>query len=407
MSEPGDELELQALQRELDDAFATTRPRRGFEDELWVRMQRRAPFGMRLRHGLAGFIGGVRAVPPAAAVATLLVVALAGGILYLGAHPHVGGGASSGAPAELSQGGGRNNGTAQNPNQAGADRFGRLPSPQFGSSASPPPAVVGATATPYYGPASVTWAGTLTLTITAAPVYRYQEPSSAAADQFVSTLGAVLTGRPSGFLGEYESSDYTLKVRGTVQAPPQSPAYFIFSAPSMPPIESPGAAPADIALMFLAARGLVPQWPYTVDVQLSNGLTSVRFLRQFPADQYGPAALVDVNGDRYGLEVDLDGNRPVLASGPLPLGMDVAEYPIITADEAIAGALGEPPAMPAGTGAPAVQLTHAELVYVLVPAGDHSFYEPAFLFSGTFELNGVTYEKRILISAVQGSLLSS
>ena len=48
MSEPED-LELEALQRQLDDAFETTRPRAGFEDELWTRMQSRRPAGTRLR----------------------------------------------------------------------------------------------------------------------------------------------------------------------------------------------------------------------------------------------------------------------------------------------------------------------------------------------------------------------
>jgi hypothetical protein len=50
-----------------------------------------------------------------------------------------------------------------------------------------------------------------------------------------------------------------------------------------------------------------------------------------------------------------------------------------------------------------VALTQAELVYVLVPAGDHSFYEPAFLFSGTFKLNGQTLTKRVLVPAVDPS----
>ena len=43
MSENGQELELQALERQLDDAFETTRPRPGFEDELWLRMQSARP----------------------------------------------------------------------------------------------------------------------------------------------------------------------------------------------------------------------------------------------------------------------------------------------------------------------------------------------------------------------------
>ena len=33
-------------------------------------------------------------------------------------------------------------------------------------------------------------------------------------------------------------------------------------------------------------------------------------------------------------------------------------------------------------------------------AGDHSFYEPAYLFSGTFTHNGTTYVKRVLVPAI-------
>jgi hypothetical protein len=53
-----------------------------------------------------------------------------------------------------------------------------------------------------------------------------------------------------------------------------------------------------------------------------------------------------------------------------------------------------------------VRLTKAELVYKLVWAGDHSFYEPAFLFSGTFTDHGVVKVKRILVAAVGPSFLS-
>jgi hypothetical protein len=103
--------------------------------------------------------------------------------------------------------------------------------------------------------------------------------------------------------------------------------------------------------------------------------------------------------------VDLSGNRPVLASGLLPMSLDVADYKIISADDAVraalasSGAIGAAPATPA----PVVQLTQAELVYVLVPAGDHSFYEPAFLFSGTYTLNGQSHTKRVLVPAVDPS----
>src|ERR1700737_557291 len=80
-----EDLELEALQRKLDDAFETTRPRVGFEDELWTRMQAHRPAGTRLRDAWLGFVQGIRAVPavPTAAVAALLVVAIGAGVVTM------------------------------------------------------------------------------------------------------------------------------------------------------------------------------------------------------------------------------------------------------------------------------------------------------------------------------------
>ena len=407
MSEQNDdELELQALRRQLDDAFATTRPRRGFDEELWARMQARRPATSRLAAAFAAAGRAVRAVPPApvAAIAAVLVVVIAVGLIGLNL-PHGGGGNAASAPANDRFG--ANNGTA-------AGQFGRLPSPQFSS--APRTVPKGATQGPstsvpapadYAGPMTVSWTGQLNVPVTSVPVYRYAEPSTGVADQFASALGAVLTGRPSGFLGSYDSADYTLKVRGTVAAPPQGPAYFVLSMPNLPAVATVGG-PDQAALEFLAEHNLVPSWAYTVDVQPgSAGLTRVTLQRQFDAGADGTAYLVDSNGARYGLEVDLDGARPVTASGPLPLAMDTANYPIIASDAAVRAALATSTAGPgAPSTTPALKLDQAELVYVLVPAGAHSFYEPAYLFSGSLVYNGVTYSKRLLIPAIDPSQLS-
>jgi hypothetical protein len=62
----------------------------------------------------------------------------------------------------------------------------------------------------------------------------------------------------------------------------------------------------------------------------------------------------------------------------------------------------------AGSGnAPAVALTNAELVYSLVVAGDHSFYEPSILFTGSFKVNGTSYVKHVLVPAVDPSQRTS
>ena len=406
MSEPEEELELKAIQRQLDDAFETTRPRPGFEDDLWLRMQSRRPFAVRLRDSIAGLVQGIRAAPavPLASVAAVLVVLIGVGIFSLSGLGRGGGALTSSGSIEALSGG--SNRAVAGPQGS----YGRLPSPVIAprgvdlgpqsSQTAPAP-----TTAAYAGPVTLTWAGQLNVSVGTAPVFRYSEPSTTAADQFASSLGAALERRPSGLLGLYTASDYTLTVRGTVQAPAQAPAYFILTAPSLPSVSAAGAQPADIAELFLAEHSLAPQWPYTTAVDGTSDQLKVHFLRQFDAPGYGLAYLVDAGGNRYGLEVDLNGSRPVLASGPLPLNIDSAPYPIISADQAVRAALAtaSPPQAANPVAPVAVQLTSAELVYVLAPAGNHSFYEPAFLFSGSFQVNGVQYVKRVLVPAVDPS----
>ena len=120
MSERDEELELEALQRQLDDAFATTRPRTGFDDELWLRMQAKRPLPARWRAALAGLVQGIREAPkvPVAAIAGILLVILSVGILSNGLRGGGGGGASTAALGGADQ-------AARN-NSAG---FGTLPAP--------------------------------------------------------------------------------------------------------------------------------------------------------------------------------------------------------------------------------------------------------------------------------------
>src|SRR5260370_34579053 len=90
--------ELQAVQRQLDDAFHTTRPRAGFEDDLWSRMQARRPVWAQARDFFGGLLAAVRRVPaaPAAALAVVLGLAIGIGILSLGGfHGGGAGGATS------------------------------------------------------------------------------------------------------------------------------------------------------------------------------------------------------------------------------------------------------------------------------------------------------------------------
>jgi len=100
--------------------------------------------------------------------------------------------------------------------------------------------------------------------------------------------------------------------------------------------------------------------------------------------------------------------QPVLVQGLLPLVMDAADYRIVSPSAALQVVVGAPagpgaPTASPAAGAPAVQLTKVELVYVLVPAGDHSYYEPAYLFSGSVKTGGTTVPRNVLVPAVDPS----
>ena len=398
MSEPED-LELEALQRQLDDAFETTRPRAGFEDELWTKMQAHRPAGTRLRDAWTGFVQAIREAPavPIAAVAAVLVVVIGAGALLSSGVGHPGGSASSVS-------------SNQEAPQAGAltsfGAFGRLPSQSLAANPRSPVgtvAPVGPVAQPapaagYAGPVALTWTGKLVLNMGSAPVFRYQEPSTNTADQFATSLGAVLLSRPASYLGAYETTDFSVRVRGTVESPASEPTFIMLPIASIPTVDTTGG-PADAALVFLASHSLAPSWQYTSGSVVVNDVTKVTLYRQFGVTGYGYAYLVDGAGDRYGMEIDLTSNRPTSVTGPLPISMESAPYPIISADEAVRLALASS-APAGGSSVPTATLTSAELVYSVVVAGDHSFYEPSILFSGTFTVNGTQYVKRVMVPAV-------
>src|ERR1700704_1671363 len=79
----------------------------------------------------------------------------------------------------------------------------------------------------YPGPVTLTWTGKLDLKVTSAPVFRYSEPSTNTADQFGASLGAIRLSRPAGYLGAYETTDFSIRVRGSVQSPLREPSFII------------------------------------------------------------------------------------------------------------------------------------------------------------------------------------
>ena len=169
MSEEED-LELLALQRQLDDAFQTTRPRPAFEDELWLRMQARRPIMTRLREGVAGLVGGIWEAPavPSGAIAIALIVLLGAGIFTLGRlHPGGAGSATSGLSNQ--DGAGKNFGPNVSP------EYGPLPVPAFGTAPGPPQALDRQAVFP--GPVTLTWTGHLDVSAASLPARRM--PSNA------------------------------------------------------------------------------------------------------------------------------------------------------------------------------------------------------------------------------------
>jgi hypothetical protein len=384
-----EDLELEALQRKLDDAFETTRPRRGFEDELWLRMQRKRPFGSRMADAWGGLVAGFREAPgiPIAATALVLVVAVGVGVLSSGLSPfaprHEA--TSANAPGTADYNGGGKYASGQ-----------RVPSPALhpGLVAPAPASSAGGTFSSrapddaYYGPAELSWSGSFPTGSVAAPVLIYGEPSDAQrqADARIAGLQGV-----------------TFTTRGSVPELPLEPSFIVSETEAG---VAPGTDPVQAAGAFLAAHNLLPPWPTNVTVIPSGAVTRVVFERAFPVPGGDDAYLVNWNGDRYGIEVDIAGGRRI-AVGPLQLSLQSVSYPLVSNDQAAQMAVSEPPATTQSIQpVPAVKLDRVELVYALAFASGTGFYEPAYLFSGTFQYNGRTYVKRVLVPLVDPSLRS-
>jgi hypothetical protein len=405
LSENKDDLELEALQRQLDDAFNSTRPRRGFEDELWLRMQARRPFGARVREAFGSVVAGFRAAPavPIGAVAVLLVVVIGAGVLLSsGLRP-------GGESRALSQG------AAQAPDHLALGAAGRLPTPalhpglvdkatQNGGAYAAEPAP-SAPSNLYFGPATLRWTGQLPGELPAqAPVYSYTEPGPNLIDPFLTSLGATShEATAPGFLGTYSGTDLTVSVRGTVAQLPREP-YFVLTSSNG--AGATGSDPQTVAMNFLSYYGLFPDWSVTVTVQQAGQQTRVLFPRTFEFANGNPS-FVDWNGEATGIEVDLVGNQVRTVTGPLPLILGSTSYRLISNVDAVRTVLASAPASQQGIQpVPTVNLSSVELVYALAVANGQGFYEPCYLFSGTFSYNGQTYTKRVLVPLVDPSLRS-
>jgi hypothetical protein len=371
-----------------------------------MKMHERRPAWLRIRDFLMGLPGSIRKVPgvPATTVAVLLGLAIGVGTVALSGRPPGGDASTGGRPFGFPQVGARNN--APNPS---SQFSGPLPSPALDQpNATFPTATINgayynASYSLYFGPTTLTWAGKLVVTATNLPVYRFQEPTRPEAVRFAASIGASPAPQlQQEGLGTYSGHNIVLFLSGSTRFPGREPT-FRFNDPT------PNGGIGDVSDFYLRAHGLFPTWPYQLggDQSIDSKFTRITYLRLFDLGAQGEANLIDGVGSFYGTEVDLiDGQLRAVASGPLPLDLDATTFPIITAEQAISSALAQS-AQAGNSSVPAVQLTGAELVYKLVNAGDHSFYEPAFLFAGLFTDNGTTYVKRVLVPAVDAGDRSS
>ena len=91
-----------------------------------------------------------------------------------------------------------------------------------------------------------------------------------------------------------------------------------------------------------------------------------------------------------------------------PLNLDTASYQLITESQAVQLAVASPASgSQVISPTPVVALDQVELVYALAFSGGEGYYEPAYLFSGSFQYQGQTLVKRVLVPAVDPAQLNS
>ena len=368
MTEHEQDPETEALERQLNSAFASVRPRPEFEDELWKRIRDRGGIWLRLREAWAG-LSGTPLVASGAGLAALVLVALiaivslrAGG----GGHSGMGGAAPSRSSASL---------------PAPALKAGE-------GQASAVDAQVPA-AIPYYGPADLSWSGSLPTLPTTAPVLSFQPPAPDAVSAFTTQAA----------LGD----PYVLSVDLTGPEPRYSIHNGSQAASGPAPSEQDAKRAADA---FLADHHLQPGWPADVVVtRTPKGTVSVSYFRQFRVAGAGPGVEIDEAGNRTGISVVVGpGPEVQQVLGPLPVNAQASDYPLQSPDAIVAAALRASAAtqQPVAGTVPKVALTRATLVYIAVRPG---YYEPALLFTGSFAVGNQLYEKRVLVPAIDPSRL--
>ena len=291
--------------------------------------------------------------------------------------------------------------------------FGKLPAPGL----HPPQGLGGGGTTPavvpYFGPATMTWAGTLPSVPSSASVIRFSVPTIAEADAFATRQGGILT--YSGSSKEPRTyqlpGGYLMSV--TFNDPVAGQPTFNIVSQSAPggtqPLGEDGARAA--AAAELSRRGLTPSWKSTVTVTtlpalINQGpLYAVQYQRI--VDVPGGAAVgeVDGDGDPAGIQVVVDSRGKVAQiTGVLSLSEQEASYPLRAPSSTVNDALTSPPITHETGPVPTVTLTKATFVYTAITSANLVYLEPAYLFTGTFVEKG-TLEKRVLVPAVASNAL--
>jgi hypothetical protein len=393
--------ELEELERRVSAAFAGTRPRRGFEDELWARLER--------RRGLRVGSWRLRAWPALGALAAVLVIGLSILAVPQLTASRSGGGEKSQTSSAVPQ-------PARGPTDAAgsaggqlhpqqgetaAGSFGRLPAPALAPPAAGAPAVPGQPL-PYYGPARLTVTAQLPSTPAALPVYRYRQPGAGDLDAFAAQLGASRAG-VAGTATIYRSADFRLDMLPSSSG--QEPRFAVSAVAG----SGPGQAGTDgrqLADTFLSAHPpLRPAWPSSVGVQPSAQGQTVVYQREFDVAG-GQAGQVDAAGSPGGLRIELAGGSVTSANGPVPVTLEASEYRSRPARQAAADALAAPSAVSGGRAqAPSFQLSKVSLVYMAAGGGEYGYFVPAYLFTGTASVGGATREMRVVVPALDPSQL--
>jgi hypothetical protein len=395
--------ELDQFERQVSAAFAGTRPRRGFQDELWARIERRRRF-----HRLRGW--RLATWPAASAVVAVLLIGL---VAILAVPKLTGGGSGNSTPLEQTGTGVQQSGPDKRQTGAGARpetaagagdaSFGLLPAPAL-SGGPVQPSQAGGTdgqgrpLVPYFGPARLTVSARLPSAPATLSVYRYTQPASAELDGFAGQLGASRAG-VAGTPTTYRSSEFRLDLSPATSG--REPTYTLSAIAGA----TSGSDARKVADQFLGAHNLSPSWPVNVQVTSADGQT-VLYQREFPLSGGAKAGQLDQFGGPAGTSVQVTGGTVSRVEGPVPLPLDGGSYRSRTSHQAAQDVLTVPPGSgDGGPGVPQITLNRVSLAYMAVSDGDHGYYVPVYLFTGTVVSGQVTLEKRVVVPALDPSQL--